>query len=771
MMKKIFGVLLALCLAAGLAPVEALAEGTDSGKAIQLGTTAIKGPGATQNDSGTFYTPASYVYFGNNGTTPILWRVLDKEHANDGTTEGMFLLSEYLLASEIQFEAVWDSDDGDGQINPNEWQGSDAQKWCSDQLTNFFVSAEQNAIIGVNKEEVFDDDKVLLYNLLWGKSILTEKDKLFFPSAQELAYYVGNYNCAPGLIAKEGENGNARVWWLRSPDADRNGQSGVILLNGAGASHGVSYSRAARPAFNLDLSKVLFTSAAKDGKPEGFTATSDYTDNEWKLTLLDSTRNFNVYQTAVTAKTGGTITLSYNGATVGTNEYISVIIADDNDVLYYGRVAQPAENGGTADITLPGDLPAGNYTLKVFNEQYNGDYQTDYASAFCNVTLTIDNRAPSIGNETAVRTGAATATVTFTSSEAGTYWYAVAEPDAAAPTINRTGSGYPCVAGTNTISLTDLSNLDAKVLYYVVTDHAGNLSGPFRCGIDSYTPTITVTTDGKGTAVANVDASGKAWVNVQADIGYELDTVTVQGADGYYYKYEIRMMDAQIIFQMPDCDVTVHLKFKPCTVVYFDINASNWEYLWARVFDEQGNTIALKTSRKDHRGYSVLNVPAGYTKILFQNVAFGAPYEAQMTPMMEIVPNRVYAYLIQSPTKEETITVYEGEQATMPTIVAENAVMYQWQINYNDGTGWHNCGENSPAYTSSPTKLNNSGYRYRCVVTGASGAVCTSHIFTLEVLEKIELPETGDSSTPLLWLTMSMLSLLGIVLLRRKCAQ
>ena len=34
-------------------------------------------------------------------------------------------------------------------------------------------------------------------------------------------------------------------------------------------------------------------------------------------------------------------------------------------------------------------LAAGSYTLKVFSEQYNGDYKTDYASAFSDVALTV----------------------------------------------------------------------------------------------------------------------------------------------------------------------------------------------------------------------------------------------------------------------------------------------------------------------------------------------------------------------------------------------
>lgn len=44
---------------------------------------------------------------------------------------------------------------------------------------------------------------------------------------------------------------------------------------------------------------------------------------------------------------------------------------------------------GTASVTIPSDLAAGSYTLKVFSEQYNGDKKTDYASDFVNIPLTV----------------------------------------------------------------------------------------------------------------------------------------------------------------------------------------------------------------------------------------------------------------------------------------------------------------------------------------------------------------------------------------------
>ena len=40
---------------------------------------------------------------------------------------------------------------------------------------------------------------------------------------------------------------------------------------------------------------------------------------------------------------------------------------------------------------MPNDLALGNYTLKVFNEQRNGDYKTDYASEPVTVALSVKN--------------------------------------------------------------------------------------------------------------------------------------------------------------------------------------------------------------------------------------------------------------------------------------------------------------------------------------------------------------------------------------------
>ena len=57
------------------------------GPAIQLGTGGISGPTEEEEEGkGSYYVPNSYVYFGvnsGNSSTPIKWRVLDADTANE----------------------------------------------------------------------------------------------------------------------------------------------------------------------------------------------------------------------------------------------------------------------------------------------------------------------------------------------------------------------------------------------------------------------------------------------------------------------------------------------------------------------------------------------------------------------------------------------------------------------------------------------------------------------------------------------------------------
>ena len=191
-------------------------------------------------------------------------------------------------------------------------------------------------------------------------------------------------------------------WWLRTPGrSDRT----VSIVNGKGIFEdgfvipgGIC---GVRPAYHLNMNSVLFASVVAGGKSsdavgaDALKEVDDYSSNEWKLTLLDDTRSsfaadVDEAETSVEAGySSWSIPVTYSGAQMGDNEYVSALLCDSNDtVLYYGNIAQNRANG-TVTLNLPSGLNAGNYTLKVFSEQCNGDYKTDYAGAFKEISLNV----------------------------------------------------------------------------------------------------------------------------------------------------------------------------------------------------------------------------------------------------------------------------------------------------------------------------------------------------------------------------------------------
>ncbi len=361
-------------------------------KAIMLGTSGISGYDSTNG--------YDYIYFGNwtapdeyTTSGPIKWRVLD-DQTNTGEA-GLFLLTDTLLGSGT-YGGVYFGKSSYSKA----WQGSDAQTWCATFYGSNFSAGEQGAVIATTKSDEAFTSSTYSIPFAASENILNG-DKVFFLSAQEAENSAYGFTDDAARIANYG--GSAGVWWLRSPNAYFAGYAGLVNRNGNVHDYDVSYVWAARPAFNLDLTSVLFTSAAVGGKipaassggnqsgeaADAIFEIGDYDGNEWKLTLLDNSRNFAVTEKTASGKPGDTITLNYSGATTGTNEYISVIIADNSGAQYYGRVAQPAEASGTAEVTIPAGLAVGTYTLYAFSEQYNGDYMTDYASAFETVSLTV----------------------------------------------------------------------------------------------------------------------------------------------------------------------------------------------------------------------------------------------------------------------------------------------------------------------------------------------------------------------------------------------
>ena len=533
MKKRILSMICALALCLGLLPTAAFA--LDGDKTIMLGTNGISG----YDDSTNSY---DYIYFGNweapdqyTDSGPIKWRVLDD--LTNTEEPGLFLLTDRAFGEGKYGGGVYFKQNG----SSNAWQDSDAQKWCQDFYDNSFSTGEQGAVLATTKSDAAYKASSGNRPLPYGVSQL-EADKVFFLSAEEAE------SSAYGFIdddARKAYFGNTQyygAWWLRSPVEQKGKPNAGTIHRTHGYLYGMTVSNSgytARPAFNLDLDAVLFTSAADGGKSasgmaSGLTAVDAYDGSEWKLTLLDDSRDFDVTETEVSCKSGDTITLTYSGASTGANEYISALLTDQQDnVLYYGRIAQAtteAAADGEISLAIPDALADGTYTLNVFSEQCNDDYKTDYASAFEAISLTVDETAPALSDDRATRDSETTATVKFTSDEAGTYYYEVVDSGAATPTIGTTEEGTACISGENTISLNSLTGTVPMDMYIVAKDAVGNVSDALKITIPEYiAPVYDISADPQlldfGTVTEGYEAPAEQTVTI-TNAGNQPQTLT-----------------------------------------------------------------------------------------------------------------------------------------------------------------------------------------------------------------------------------------------------
>ena len=374
MKKRILSILLVFCIMMSLMPISAFAEevGAEGSASVQLGTTALN------KNVNTATAPT--VYFGQNQENkPAAWRVIGYDGSGVTSAQGDITLLAAGAMGVIPFADI---------ILYNEYAPSNL-KTAIDALAAK-LTTEENAAV---KKRALTSGSYNGENTdcVAGGQV---DNAVFWPLSTKEAIAVNN-----DLRALDPAHPNwvTSSWWLCSPGS-KTFYVAIVSSDGSVQYSGVSIRkknnhRTVRPAFNLNLNSVLFTSAAVGGKPDGgLTPIPEYSGNEWKLTLLDSNRNFAVTEKTADGYPNDTITLNYSGATTGANEYISAIIADNNGAQYYGRVAQPTAESGTVEIKIPSDIAPGNYTLKVFSEQYNGDYKTDYASNFTDIALTVEKQ-------------------------------------------------------------------------------------------------------------------------------------------------------------------------------------------------------------------------------------------------------------------------------------------------------------------------------------------------------------------------------------------
>ena len=284
-------------------------------------------------------------------------------------------------------------------------------------------------------------------------------------------------------------------WWLSSPGSTSNS---AAFVNNTGTvntiGYGVINSFPIRPAYKLNLTSTIFTSASTGGKAGIVGAELSVTEaprGAVKLTVKDDT-NLSLVVSDTTprmATQGGNVDVAYTSTgTAATNRYVSCIIEQSGDVKYYGKLAMAVPTGGAASIDIPIDMPDGHYTIKMFNEEINEDNYTDFASTPVEVHLTVDSTAPSVSDITPIGTGvdiSGNIVITFSEVMNTTLGF-----------VSLDGGRTPLPAGSwssnDTVYTTSYSGLTRGTNYNVTISGFKDIAGNTMAGNDANTFTTII---------------------------------------------------------------------------------------------------------------------------------------------------------------------------------------------------------------------------------------------------------------------------------------
>ncbi len=170
-------------------------------------------------------------------------------------------------------------------------------------------------------------------------------------------------------------------------------------------------------------------------------------------------------------------------------------------------------------------IPSGSYYVVVIARDMEGEISNHTQSTVFTYT---DKTPPTAAWVTAgtARTSDSDATVQFENKDlisACTYYYAVVDSGAAAPTIDTSAAGISAEKGSgNYINLTQLT-AGAKDIYLILKDQDGNASEPIMTTIPAYVPpvtsfTVTFNMNGHGTAPENQTVAQGGKITKPADV-------------------------------------------------------------------------------------------------------------------------------------------------------------------------------------------------------------------------------------------------------------
>ncbi|MDD6042540.1 MAG: DUF6273 domain-containing protein, partial [Eubacteriaceae bacterium] len=365
--RRLLSIVLSLCMVLALVPQMVFAEGEISGtpsvtayatkEQLKDGTFAPNANGTANNIGKLVFGKKS------DGTTPQEWYILGKD---DGVTgDNTIIFASDPMGSNSKFNSDtsdktynysagtgYGDTDGSIEVYANHYGASDLRAALQGMETSNFTEAEQNLM----------NDTTVTTNDTMNSTTYTTTDKLYALAADGMgqSYTTIKAGSRDQTVLSESQylNNEKEFFLLRSPHTE---ESDAVLLARPNSPYGfIGYTGVdesfpvVRPAANLNLSKVLFASAAKA------TSSGTIADGTAMTLRLDgSSKNIGAvaYRTATgdifatKGSTTGDVALVVQGND-GTNDwyYSKQITGTETEIVNISDIK--TELGLSADIDL-----------------------------------------------------------------------------------------------------------------------------------------------------------------------------------------------------------------------------------------------------------------------------------------------------------------------------------------------------------------------------------------------------------------------------------
>jgi hypothetical protein len=316
-------------------------------------------------------------------------------------------------------------------------------------------------------------------------------------------------------------------------------------------------------------------------------------------------------------------------------------------------------SGATYMIALTAVAAEGNVTVSIadfgnFHVANNPQTVSVYKA---------DTTAPVLSSGSVNRTSDTTATIGFTTDEAGTAYYTVVNSGAAAPAntdIASGGTSLGTVSGTVANKAVTLS-AGAKDIYLVVSDARGNISNPLKIEAAAYTaPTYTITASaGFGGSISpsgavSIAAGGSQTFTITPSSNYSIASVTVDGVNrGVIASYTFSSVtDAHTImaaFSYTGGSGTG--AYYPRTLIHNPTGITVTGYIESGaaltvtdpVLGNDANDTLLRQRIRDNRYAFILSkdisISGGYSGSLTISIPVGAKYNGQTVTVLHAKNN------------------------------------------------------------------------------------------------------------------------------------